>query len=85
VTEEAFINGNDLEFDLTNIRSNSRVVAEIPFESLQRARQSNRSKRSPDELPEFYCTLVGEQFTFNASEKTSQVWKFNYIFTDQSF
>jgi len=63
-------------------------MAEIPFESLERARQSNRNKRSPDanntsDLPEFYCTLVGDRFTFNASENTSQVWNFNSILTEQ--
>ena len=88
VTEEQLNNGSGIEFNLTNIRSNSQIVVEIPFQTVESIRQSRRNKQTTDanntaaDLPVFYCTLIGQQFAFNASLNTSQVKninKFKYL------
>ena len=89
VTEEQINNGSGIEFNLTNIRSNSQIVAEVPFQAVEAIRQSRRSKRTTNasntanDFAVLYCTLIGQQFTFNASLNTFQVInvfnKFEYL------
>jgi len=60
---------------LTNIRSNSQVLAKIPFDSLILARKSNVNKRSTDAngFRVFFATLLSERFSFDIRKNTSQV------------
>ena len=76
--KETIFTDHEIVFNLTNIRTGMRVVAEIPFHSTKTLRKTTRDKRSSyskssTESPVFFATLLGEQISLNTSQNTSQV------------
>ena len=75
VTAGSIASGTGLEFNLTDIRSQSQIVAIISADSLLEIISSNRSddaNQSTDDLV-FYATSLGERYSLNSSQNTAQV------------
>ena len=75
VTAGSIASGAGLEFNLTDIRSQTQIVAAISADSLLEIISSNRfddGNQSTDDLV-FYATSLGERYSLNSSQNTTQV------------
>ena len=71
--QETIANDTGITFNLTDIRSGSRVVANISLESIESSLQSFKNKELPETT--FYVTLLSQEIPLNASQNTSQVYE----------